>query len=106
MYPNESETKLVLLSYDVTKGNRPSASRVAQLIFGRPDVGKETSRPFIARRGAIWIGQSVFILGEADGRELAERLRGLGAILTMALIAFDASRFEAFRLRASARRPT
>jgi len=45
------------------------------------------------------------VLPEADGCELAEKLRGLGAIVTMAPIAVDSIRFESFRLRALARHP-
>ena len=106
MSPTDTDPSLVLLSYDVTKANRSSASRVAHLIYGRADVRMSQTRPFIQRAGVVWIGQSVFVVPEPDARELAERLRGLGAILTMAPIAVDAIRFEAFRQRALRRRPT
>jgi CRISPR/Cas system-associated endoribonuclease Cas2 len=96
---------LVLLSYDVTKGNRSAASRVAHLIFGRADVRRDEVRPFIRRAGVIWIGQSVFVLPQPDAHELAEKLRGLGAIVTTAPIAVDTIRFEDFRRRALRRRP-
>ena len=47
----------------------------------------------------------MFVVPEPDARELAEKLRALGAIVTMAPIAVDAIRFEAFRRRALGRRP-
>src|SRR5919198_5449119 len=34
----ESDRSLVLVSYDVSKGSRAAAARVAHLIFGRKDV--------------------------------------------------------------------
>ncbi|TLZ81894.1 MAG: hypothetical protein E6K05_05910 [Methanobacteriota archaeon] len=105
MSPTDTSPCLVLLSYDVTKANRSSASRVAHLIYGRADVRVSETRPFIQRAGVVWIGQSVFVVPEPDARELAEKLRALGAIVTMAPIAVDAIRFEAFRRRALGRRP-
>ena len=84
MSPTDTDPCLVLLSYDVTKANRSSASRVAHLIYGRADVRVSETRPFIQRAGVVWIGQSVFVVPEPDARELAEKLRGLGAIVTMA----------------------
>jgi len=105
MPPSDTTPPLVLLSYDVTKGHRSAASRVAHLIFGRADVQADETRPFIRRAGVLWIGQSVFIAPEPDARELAEKLRGLGAIVTMAPITVDPSRFEEFRRRALGRRP-
>src|SRR2546423_15324906 len=106
MAPTDADLCLILLSYDVTKANRSSASRVAHLIYGRADVRMSETRPFIQRVGFVWIGQSVFVVLEPDARELAEKLRGLGAIVTMAPVAVDATRFEAFRQRALRRRPT
>jgi hypothetical protein len=100
MSPVDVTPSLVLLSYDVTKGNRSAASRVAHLIFGRADVRMEEVPPFIRRAGVVWIGQSVFVLPERDANELAEKLRSLGALVTMAPIGVDAIRFEAFRRRA------
>ena len=47
----------------------------------------------------------MFVVPEPDARELAEKLRALGAIVTMAPIAVDAIRFEAFRRRSLGRRP-
>src|SRR5438552_18549729 len=100
------EPCLLLLSYNFTKKNHSSASRIAHLNYGRADVRASKTRPFILRAGVVWIGQSVFVVPEPDARELAEKLRGLGAIVTMAPIAVDAIRFEAFRQRALRRRPT
>src|SRR5437879_11103292 len=105
MSPTGIDPCLVLLSYDVTKANRSSASRVAHLIYGRADVRVSETRPFIQRAGVVWIGQSVFVVPEPDARELAEKLRALGAIVTLAPIAVDAIRIEAFRRRALGRRP-
>ena len=95
---------VVLLSYDVTGENRTAAARVAHLIFGRSDVRPEGTRPFILRPGVVWIGQSVFVMPASDADELAEKLRGLGAIVTTAPIAINPLRFEAFRRRARERR--
>jgi len=106
MSPTDTSPCLVLLSYNVTKANRSFASRVAHLIYGRADVRVGETRPFIQRAGFVWIGQSVIVALEPDARELAEKLRGLEAIVTMAPIAVDATRFEAFRQRALRRRPT
>src|SRR5205823_7653083 len=50
--------------------------------------------PFIRRAGVVWIGQSVFVLPERDANELAEKLRSLGALVTMAPIGVDAIRLE------------
>jgi len=49
MSPTDTDPCLVLLSYDVTKANRSSASRVAHLIYGRADVRVSETRPFIQR---------------------------------------------------------
>src|SRR2546430_14408187 len=106
MSPTHTHPRLILLSYDVTKANRSSGSRGAHLISGRADVRVSETLPFMQRAVVVWIGQSVFVVPEPDARELAEKLRGLGAILTMAPIAVDAIRFEAFRQRALRRRPT
>src|SRR5438046_10384484 len=105
MSPTDTDPCLVLLSYDVTKANRSSASRVAHLIYGRADVRVSETRPFIQRAGVVWIGQSIFVVPEPDARELAEELRGLGAIVTMAPISVDGIRLQAFRQRATRRRP-
>src|SRR5438445_11351879 len=105
MSPTDTSPCLVLLSYDVTKANRSSASCVAHLIYGRADVRVSETRPFIQRAGVVWIGQSVFVVPEPDARELAEKLRALGAIVTMAPIAVDATRFAAIRRRPPGRRP-
>src|SRR2546426_7497059 len=78
----------------------------AHLIFGRADVQADETRPFIRRAGVVWIGQSVFIAPEPDALELAEKLRGMGANVTMAPIAVDPSRFEEFRRRTLGRRAT
>lgn len=94
-----------MLSYDVTKGHRSAAARVAHLIFGRPDIRSRGCVPFIRRPGVVWIGQSVFVLPANTATELAEALRRLGAIVTTAPIAIDRVRFEAFRKRALERRP-
>ena len=83
MFPTDTDPGLVLLSYAVMKANRSSVSRVAHLIYGRADVRMSETRPFIQRAGFVWIGQSVFVVLEPDARELAEKLRGLGAIVTM-----------------------
>ena len=106
MSPTDTDPSLVLLSYDVTKANRSSASPVAHLIYGRADVRMSQTRPFIQRAGVVWLGQSVFVVPEPDARELAEKLRAIGAIVTMAPIAVNAIGFEAFRRRALGRRPT
>src|SRR2546428_13900816 len=105
MPPSDPPPPLALLSYDVTKGHRSAASRVSPLIVGRADVHADETRPFIRRAGVLWIGQSVFIAPEPDARELAEKLRSLGAIVTMAPIPVGPSRFEEFRRRALGRRP-
>src|SRR2546423_14289125 len=76
MSPTDTDPGLVLLSYDVTKANRSSASRVAHLIYRRADVRVSETRPLIQRAGVVWIGQSVFVVPEPDARELAEKLRG------------------------------
>lgn len=105
MSATDTTTRLIPLSCDVTAGNRSAASRPAHLIFGRADVRTEEVCPFNRRAGVVWIGQSVFVVPEPDADELAEKLRGLGAIVTMAPVAVDSVRFEEFRRRALARRP-
>jgi len=66
---------------------------------------RRRSVPLTGGRVVVWIGQSVFVVPEPDADELAEKLRGLGAIVTMAPVAVDSVRFEEFRRRALARRP-
>jgi hypothetical protein len=95
----ESDQPLILVSYDVLKGSRVAAARVAHLIFGRKDVRSSGRRPFIERPGVVWIGQSVFILPVPDAEELAGRLRAMGAVVTTASIAVDLDGIEAFRSR-------
>src|SRR5688572_25439232 len=86
---------LVLLSYDVSVTHRSAASRVAHLIFGRQDAPENGTVPFIRRPGVVWIGQSVFLLPEAVAKELAEKLHGLDAVVTMARVAIPAMEIEA-----------
>lgn len=74
----ESDRSLVLVSYDVSKGSRAAAARVAHLIFGRKDVPFPERRPFIERPGVVRIGQSVLLLPAPDAEELVERLTALG----------------------------
>jgi len=97
--PIDASAPLVLLSYDVSAANRSAASRVAHLIFGRKDMPEASSRPYILRPGVVWIGQSVFVLPQPLAAELAEKLRGLGAAVTMARVTITSADMEAFRRR-------
>lgn len=95
----ESSVALVLLSYDVSCANRSAASRVAHVIFGRKDAPENAPLPYIRRPGVVWIGQSVFVLPHSIAVELAERLHGLGAAVTMARVSIRHSEMAAFRRR-------
>jgi len=95
--PFESMIPLILLSYDVSRSNRSAASRVAHLIFGRKDTSEASPRPYIRRPGVVWIGQSVFVLPQPVAAELAEKLHGLGATVTMARVTIPPAEIEAFR---------
>ncbi|HEX9566471.1 MAG TPA: hypothetical protein VGA48_02615 [Thermoplasmata archaeon] len=97
--PIEASAPLVLLSYDVSTTNRSAASRVAHLIFGRKDMPEASPRPYILRPGVVWIGQSVFVLPQPLAMELAEKLQGLGAAVTMARVTMPSAEIEAFRRR-------
>ncbi len=103
MYPPtrsaEPSAPLVLLSYDVSGTNRSAASRVAHLIFGRKDVPEKPPLPYIRRPGVVWIGQSVFVLPQSIAAELAEKLHGLGASVTMAHVSIPHTEMQAFRRR-------
>jgi hypothetical protein len=92
-------TSLVLISYDVLAAHRSAASRVAHLIFGRKDASEEGPVPYIRRAGVVWIGQSVFLMPKAVATELAEKLHGLGATVTMAHVSIPAAEIEALRRR-------
>ena len=87
----------VLLSYDVAAAARSLSVRVAQLIFGRSDAGPDVPSPYIARPGVVWIGQSVLLMPGPVARELAEKLRGLGATVTAARVTIAGTELEAFR---------
>lgn len=89
----------VLLSYDVTTARRSAASRVAHLIFGRKDAPEDGPLPYIRREGVVWIGQSVFLMPKSIATELAEKLHGLGATVTMGHISILATEVEALRRR-------
>src|SRR3989442_8405844 len=78
---------------------RSLSVRVAQLIFGRPDAGPDAPSPYIARPGVVWIGQSVLLMPGPVARELAEKLRGLGATVTTARVTIARTELEAFRRR-------
>src|SRR3989441_9274223 len=95
--PIEASAPLVLLSYDVSTTNRSAASRVAHLIFGRTDMPEASLRPYIRRPGLVWIGQSVFVLPQPLAAELADKLHGLGATVTMARVTIPPAEIEAFR---------
>jgi len=97
--PIDASAPLVLLSYDVSATNRSAASRVAHLIFGRKDMPEASPRPYILRPGVVWIGQSVFVLPQPLAAELAEKLHGLGAAVTMARVTISSAEKEAFRRR-------
>jgi hypothetical protein len=98
-----ASTRLVLLSYGVSAINRSAASRVAHLIFGRKDAGNDCPVPYILRPGVVWIGQSVFVLPRSLATELAEKLHGLGAIVTMGSVSMPSSEIESFRRHAQQR---
>ena len=95
--PIEATAPLILLSYDVSTTNRSAAARVAHLIFGRKDAPEASPRPYIRRPGVVWIGQSVFVLPQPLAAELAEKLHGLGAAVTMARVTIPPAEIEAFR---------
>jgi hypothetical protein len=95
----QASAPLVLLSYDVSTANRSGASRVAHLIFGRKDMPEASPRPYILRPGVVRIGQSVLVLPEPLAAELAEKLEGLGATVTMARVSIPSAEIEAFRRR-------
>ncbi len=95
----EPSAPLVLLSYDVSGTNRSAASRVAHLIFGRKDAPEKAPLPYIRRPEVVWIGQSVFVLPQSIAAELAEKLHGLGASVTMAHVSIPYTEIEAFRRR-------
>ncbi len=90
-----------LLSYDVSGGARSTAARVCQIVFGRSRIGADGSRHeeegFVHRPGVVWVGQSVFLLPEGDARELALRLRRLGARVALGRVAVSRETVEAFR---------
>src|SRR5437879_383808 len=95
----EASAPLILLSYGVSTTNRSAASRVGHLIFGRRDMPEASPRPYILRPGVVWIGQSVFVLPPPLAAELAEKLHGLGAAVTMAPVTISSTEMEAFRRR-------
>jgi hypothetical protein len=95
---------ITLLSYDVSATRRSAASHVAHLIFGRKDAPKGAPVPYIRRPGVVWIGQSVFLMPRAVASELAEKLQGLGAAVTIAQVSIGATDIEAFRRRSRPRR--
>src|SRR5437867_10687811 len=70
-----------------------------QLVFGRSDAGPDVPSPYIARPGVVWIGQSVLLMPGPLARELAEKLRGLGATVTTARVTIAGTELEAFRRR-------
>ena len=93
----------VLLHYDVAGGDRSTAARVCQIVFGRVRAAADRAAPrrkelgFIHRPGVVWIGQSVLVLPATDGEELATRLRALGARVSMAGVPIGRTALEAFR---------
>src|SRR5437899_11643579 len=95
--PIDASAPLVLLSYDVCATNRSAASRVAHLIFGRRDMPEASPRPYILRPGVVWIGQSVFVLPQPLAAELAEKLHGVGAAVTMAPVPSSSLEIEPVR---------
>lgn len=96
---SEPSARLVLLSYDVSATHRSAASRVAHLIFGRKDAPENGPVPYIRRAGVVWIGQSVFLKPKATATDLAGKLHGLGATVTMAHVSIPAAEIEALRRR-------
>jgi hypothetical protein len=90
---------MVPLSYDVAGASRPLSVRVAHLIFGRSDAKPATFVPYVARPGVVWIGQSVLLMPTSLAHDLANRLRDLGASVTIALVAISVDELEAFRRR-------
>ena len=102
--PEAPPAPSTLLSYDVSATQRSAASRVAHLIFGRKDAPEGGPVPYIRRPGVVWIGQSVFLMPRATASELAEKLQGLGAAVTMAQVSIRSADIEALRRRARPRR--
>jgi len=94
---------MMLLSYDVAGASRSLSVRVAHLIFGRSDTKQTTSVPYSARPGVVWIGQSVLLMPSSLAHDLANRLRALGATVTIALVAISVDELEAFRRRGDRR---
>ena len=92
----------VLLSYDVSGTARALSVRMAQLIYGRKE-DRGDRLPYIRRPGVIWVGQPVLLLPEPLARELAEKLRHLGAIVTTARVAISREELTAFRRRIARR---
>jgi len=90
---------MMLLSYDVAGASRSLSVRVAHLIFGRSDTKQTTSVPYSARPGVVWIRQSVLLMPSSLAHDLANRLRALGATVTIALVAISVDELEAFRRR-------
>lgn len=69
------------------------------MIFGRKDAAEGSPPPYIRRPGVVWIGQSVFILPKSLALDLAAKLHGLGAVVTMAHVSIPNREIEAFRRR-------
>lgn len=90
-----------LLSYDVSGSERSTAARVCQIIFGRsrttPEGERREETGFVHRPGVVWVGQSVLLLPEHDAAELANRLRRLGARVSLGRISASRETVEAFR---------
>lgn len=100
----ESSDPLVLLSCDVSATRRAAASRVAHLIFGRKDTPDAVPPPYIRRPGFVWVGQSVFLLPQAQAIELAEKLHALGATVAMAHVSIPQTEIEVLRRRRAGHR--
>ena len=100
-----------ILSYDVQGGDRGTAVRVCQLIFGRKNSTTKEGRPwtydqagFIHRPGVVWIGQSVLILPKADALELQSRLEAWGVLVGVGRLAIDEACLAVFRRNRPPRR--
>ena len=102
----DDDGDLWILSYDVDGGDRATAVRVCQLIFGRENTttreGQTVSydqKGFIHRPGVVWVGQSVLILPDADAQELRGRLEGMGVSVGAGRLTIEPTQLARFRRR-------
>jgi hypothetical protein len=91
----------MLLSYDMTAAPRARRVQACRIVFGRRRIstgGQIRDEPgFIDRPGVVWIGQSVLVLPRRDADELAARLRGVGARVSMGPVDIGEATLERFR---------